>query len=168
MKIVVDTDTMTVSVLGAPDAPPADPALVYPREGVAAGCRVMLKAPLNPRWETTQAGHVFFKVGGPYVMADPSNGDDGTPPQPLRTPHHWPLRYTFDRDGKVLGTPTVTTGGSAFNNDAEIDAFIVEVDAKRAAQEAAEAANGGAVWLPTMHLTPPAPPAGDEEPVAMG
>ncbi len=162
-KYIIDTDSLTISILGSSEVLPVEPALTYPREIVAAGCRVMAKAPLNPNWETTQAGHVFFKVGGPYVMADPSNGDDGVPPQPLRTPHNWPLRYTFDMAGKMIGTPTVTTGGAAFNNDEECDAYIADVKAKRAAQEAAQEAAGGAVWLPTPHATPE--PAGGDIPI---
>lgn len=89
------------------------------------GINVMAKAPLNPAWKASSAGHIFGSQAG--WVYDPSNGDKAVPPQPLRSAAAYPLKYALGAGGVVVGTPSVLYGDQSFNSDAEAETFIAKI-----------------------------------------
>lgn len=107
---------------------------------LADGTRVLAKAPLSPLYRTSLLGTLMGKPipGGGGHAADPANGDEVSPPLPLRSPAGFPIRYSI-AGGAVVGTPTILWGDHSFNSDSEVLDFIRRT-LRTPEQEAAAAA----------------------------
>jgi len=98
-----------------------------------SGVNYQTRGPLNRKFRSGMAGYVFGHQPNMSVF-DTSNGHDGNPPQPGYTVKGWPLRYTFDQNGKMIGTPTIWDGENAFNTEEELYAWAAADEARRTAQ----------------------------------
>ncbi len=151
----------------APDAPAVWGSETYPKvvqfedwNSPGSTINVLVKAPINKLWRTSQIGRIFGKPANSYSL-DPANGDTATPPLPLRSPRGMPLTYHFNRSGKPIGTATIMWGAGSFNNDEEVAHAMVAaqmeanrpVDPEWAALDAAYAARAKTRKEPIV--TPP-------------
>lgn len=148
--------------------PVLTPASQWPRIIVVDGVRIMAKAPINPDWKPSMIARILGTQGATFV-ADPANGDEATPPQPLRSGLGFPIRYTIIA-GHVVGTGTILFGDNGFNSDAEVidwlqrttmtPAQIAQMQADWATVYQRIQAGGGVPITPeTPPEPPPAPPA---------
>jgi len=90
---------------------------------VDQGCNVQAWGPINRKWKASGNWFIFGK--GHSSIFDGANGHEAAPPQPDYTPAGFPISYTLDPTTKaVIGTGSVMHDGRAFNNDAEVLAYI--------------------------------------------
>lgn len=169
---------------GGAVTPPLPPiaAPEWPRVIQAGGMNIMAYAPISPAWKSENMMTMIlggaFGMGssvGVSVVADPSNGMQAKPTMPVRSPRGFPLSYALDRDGKVIGSASVSYGEHSFNNDDEVLDYIKRVEDPARFEVASTwsdvtgriAAQGPVALPPTPAPPAPLPPA-EGSPVEIG